>query len=536
MKLYFIGAAHEVTGSCTLLEACGKTFLIDCGLEQGENVYENAPLPVAPCDVDAIFLTHAHIDHSGRIPYITANGFSAPIYCTGATDRLCRIMLMDSAHIQEFEAQWKNRKNKRCGMEPIKPLYTTEDAQNSLKYFHPCEYEKIYTICDGVEIVFTDAGHLLGSASIKITVTEDGVTRSILFSGDVGNIDRPLINDPHTPPYADYVVIESTYGNRLHGERKDYILQLTGIIQSTFDRGGNLIIPSFAVGRTQELLYLLRIIKEKKLVKKHGNFEVWVDSPLAVEATEIYDDKNLTSYFDEETLDLIANGINPIKFDGLRLAVTSDESRRINDDPAPKIILSASGMCEAGRIRHHLKHNLWRRECTVLFVGYQAYGTLGRRIIDGASDVRLFGEDVHINASIEQMDGISGHADRDMLVNWIMNMPAKPKTVFVNHGHDYVCDEFAKTIDRIVDVPALAPYSGDGFELGDIVKQVDVGSRKLIDKKLYKEKRNNTVYDRLCMAGQSLLSVIEQNKGCANKDLARFTDQILALCEKYKMD
>ena len=363
MKLYFVGAAHEVTGSCSILFACGKKIMIDCGMEQGENMYENVDLPVAPNDIDAMLLTHAHIDHSGNIPFISANGFSAPIYTTSATDRLCRIMLMDSAHIQEFEASWKNRKNKRSGAEPVEPLYTTQDVQNALKYFTPCEYGETYNIFDGIEIRFIDAGHLLGSSSIEIKVTESGVTKTILFSGDIGNINRPLIKDPQKPPVekADFVVIESTYGNRLHGDRPDYVLQLTGIIQSTFDRGGNVVIPSFAVGRTQELLYLIRIIKEKGLIKNHANFPVWVDSPLAVEATEIYDDKNLRRYFDADTLELINNGVNPIKFDDLKLAVTSDESRMINDDPTPKIILSASGMGEAGRIRHHNSNHIHTR-------------------------------------------------------------------------------------------------------------------------------------------------------------------------------
>ena len=318
--------------------------------------------------------------------------------------------------------------------------------------------------------------------------------------------------------------------------KPDYVLQLTGIIQSTLDRGGNVIIPSFAVGRTQELLYLIRIIKEKGLIKNHANFPVWVDSPLAVEATEIYDDKNLRRYFDADTLELINNGINPIKFDNLKLAVTSDESRMINDDPTPKIILSASGMCEAGRIRHHLKHNLWREECTVLFVGYQAEGTLGRKIIEGANKVNLFGEEVQINANIEKMQGISGHADKNMLLSWLASIPQKPTVVFVNHGHDTVCDEFAKSIENELEISALAPYSGDGFELGDVVRQVDIGPRKLYDKKLHKIERNNTVYDRLYLAGQNLMSVIEASRGCPNKELGKLTDQITALIEKYKQD
>ena len=538
MRLIFIGADHEVTGSCHVLEVCGRYILVDCGMEQGTDDFETAELPMNIADIDYVLLTHAHIDHSGMLPLLYARGFRGDVIATPATVDLCDIMLKDSAHIQMTEAEWKNRKNKRSGKEPIEPLYTTQDVQNALKYFTPCEYDESYQIFDGIEIKFIDAGHLLGSASIEIKVTENGITKTILFSGDIGNINRPLIKNPQKPPVekADYVIIESTYGNRLHGDRPDYVLQLTGIIQSTLDRGGNVIIPSFAVGRTQELLYLIRIIKEKGLIKNHANFPVWVDSPLAVEATEIYDDKNLRRYFDADTLELINNGINPIKFDNLKLAVTSDESRMINDDPTPKIILSASGMCEAGRIRHHLKHNLWREECTVLFVGYQAEGTLGRKIIEGANKVNLFGEEVQINANIEKMQGISGHADKNMLLSWLASIPQKPKVVFVNHGHDTVCDEFAKSIENELEISALAPYSGDGFELGDVVRQVDIGPRKLYDKKLHKIERNNTVYDRLYLAGQNLMSVIEASRGCPNKELGKLTDQITALIEKYKQD
>lgn len=358
----------------------------------------------------------------------------------------------------------------------------------------------------------------------------------MLFSGDLGNVRRPLIKDPQMPPNADYVVIESTYGNRLHGERPDYVKQLTDIVQSTFDRGGNVVIPSFAVGRTQELLYLFRIIKSQNLIKNHDGFNVWVDSPLAVEATGIYSNTELLDYYDEETLDLLDKGINPINFPGLKIAVTSDESCAINADNSPKVIISASGMCEAGRIRHHLKHNLWRPECTVLFVGYQAVGTLGRKIVEGATDVKLFGEDIHINARITQLDGVSGHADRDMLLNWLGAMDKKPTVVFVNHGHDVVCDEFAKDIEQKLQISATAPYSGDGYELTDSACQVDIGQRIPYNKSAHKTAKANSVFERLCLAEKNLQSVIEQNRGASNKDLARFADQINALCEKFKMN
>ena len=531
MNLIFIGAAHEVTGSCTLLKACGKNILIDCGMEQGADTYENCELPVAPSEIDAICLTHAHIDHSGMIPAMVAKGYTGPIYCTEATHRLCNIMLRDSAHIQEQEAEWQNRKAERSGYEQYLPIYTVADAIESLKFFEGVSYNKPIEIFEGITINFCDAGHLLGSSSIHFTINENGEKRTVLFSGDLGNIDRPLINDPEKPPYADYVIIESTYGDRIHGERPDYIAQLTKIMQETFSKGGNLVIPSFAIGRTQELLYLFRIIKEQGLIKGHENFLVYVDSPLAVEATKIYQD-NLMDYYDEETFELVKQGINPVAFSGLRLSVTTEESRSINFDIIPKVIISASGMCEAGRIRHHLKHNLWRENNTVLFVGYQAEGTLGRKLINGANVVNLFGEEIQVKARIESIVGISGHADRDMLLGWLASLDKAPVKVFVNHGDDIVCDSFSQTIYNKLGFHTSAPYSGDEYDLisgecvarGRIVKLTKVSEGR---------RRANLVFDRLMAACQRLKTVIELSRGLTNKELAKFTDQINDLCDKY---
>ncbi len=531
MKLTFIGAAHEVTGSCTLLEANGKHILIDCGMEQGGDTYENCELPILPADIDAICLTHAHIDHSGMIPAMVAKGYRGPVYCTEATHRLCNIMLQDSAHIQEQEAEWQNRKAERAGFSPYVPIYIVADAIESLKLFEGYGYNKPIEIFEGITISFSDAGHLLGSSSIHFTITENGETRTVLFSGDLGNVDRPLIRNPQNPPYADYVIIESTYGDRLHGERPDYIAQLTKIMQETFSKGGNLVIPSFAIGRTQELLYLFRTIKEQNLVKGHENFIVYVDSPLAVEATKIYQD-NLTRYYDKDTLALVKQGINPISFPGLRLSVTTDESRAINFDLIPKVIISASGMCEAGRIRHHLKHNLWRENSTILFVGYQAEGTLGRKLINGAKTVNLFGEEIQVKARIESIVGISGHADRDMLLDWLGSLEKPPVKVFVNHGDDIVCDSFSQTIYNKLRFTTTAPYSGDEFDLisgecsarGKIVKLTKVSEGR---------RRANLAFDRLMAACQRLKTVIELSRGLTNKELAKFTDQINDLCDKY---
>ena len=530
MKLTFLGAAHEVTGSCTLLEACGKNILIDCGMEQGPDLYENCELPVSAGAVDAILLTHAHIDHSGMIPAMVAQGFRGAIYCTEATRRLCTIMLRDSAHIQEFEAQWRNRKAQRAGLPAYVPLYTMADAEQALGQFMAYPYHESVELWEGIRIQFYDAGHLLGSSSIHITVTEEGETRTLLFSGDLGNHSRPLIRDPEKAPNADFVVVESTYGDRLHSERPDYLGQLTEILQQTFDQGGNVVIPSFAIGRTQELLYLIRTIKEEKRVRGHEGFPVYVDSPLAVEATRIYS-AGLTDYYDRETLELLARGIDPITFPELRLSVTADESKLINEDPTPKVILSASGMCEAGRIRHHLKHNLWRKNSTVLFVGYQSEGTVGRKLLEGADSVRLFGEDIAVHANIVSLAGISGHADRDMLLSWLSNQTGA-KRIYVNHGDDEVCDAFAASIRETLKVEAVAPYSGDEYDLltgectarGRIVK---------LTKQSDGRRRANAIYEKLLAAGKRLLQIIEQSKGLTNKELARFTDQINALCDKY---
>ena len=531
MKLTFIGAAHEVTGSCTLLEACGKRILIDCGMEQGRDTYENQDLPVAAGELDVILLTHAHIDHSGKIPLMFKNGYSGLVYTTEATKRLCNIMLLDSAHIQEQEAEWQNRKAKRAGVPCYEPVYTVLDATEALKAFKGKEYNEPFEICEGITAQFIDAGHLLGSASIHLTITENGESRTLLFSGDLGNIDRPLIRDPQKPKEADYVVIESTYGDRVHGERPDYIAQLTSILNETFAKGGNLVIPSFAVGRTQELLYLFRIIKEKRLVGDYNNFTVYVDSPLAVEATKIYQD-NLFGFYDDEALELINKGINPIVFEGLKTSVKKEESMAINLDESPKVIISASGMCEAGRIRHHLKHNLWKENNTILFVGYQSEGTLGRKLMNGAQTVNLFGEEIQVKARIENIVGISGHADKDMMLDWLGSMNNKPKRVFVNHGDDIVSDSFAQTIYNKLSVPAIAPYSGDEYDLinGEFTKR---GKVVRISKQSDGRRRANLAYDRLLAAFNRLKTVIELSKALTNKEIAKFTDQINDLCDKY---
>ena len=539
MKIQFIGATHEVTGSCTLLEVAGRSYLVDCGMEQGTDVFENVPIPVNPGTIEAVFLTHAHIDHSGMLPKLYKDGFRGEIYSTRETANLCNIMLRDSAHIQESEAQWRTRKAQRAGGEPVQPVYTIADAEGAIRRFRPVSYGERLRVGEGVEVRFTDVGHLLGSACIELWLTEGGETRKIVFSGDVGNTDQPIINDPKTVEETDYLVIESTYGNRLH-QRPENTLDdksaaaveaLAGYIQTALDGGGNLVIPSFAVGRTQEMLYAIREIKQKGLVTGHDGFPVYVDSPLAVEATGIFLQCDL-SCLDEKTMEIVKQGINPIWSEGVTLSVSSDESKQINFDMRPKVIISASGMCEAGRIRHHLKHNLWRPESVILFVGYQAEGSLGRRLQDGAKNVKLFGEDIAVHAQIATLHGTSGHADRDGLLNWLKGFRTGPKKVFVNHGDDDACTAFCQLLKEM-GYQAEAPYSGTEYDL--LTGRMTVYTDGVAIKKTPKQdSRTSQVYGELLAAAEALLALVKGRKGRTNKDNAKLTSQIRALITKWK--
>lgn len=530
MKLTFLGAAHEVTGSCYYLEVCGKNILIDCGMEQGPDEYENQEIPTNPSLIDYVFLTHAHIDHSGRLPLLYKNGFRGVVYSTTATKDLCNIMLRDSAHIQEFEAEWRNRKAKRSGKPPFIPLYTMDDAIGIMEHFKGYDYGETVTVEPGISLRFIDVGHLLGSASIEIWLEEDGVKKKLVFSGDIGNLNQPLIRDPQYIDEADYIIMESTYGDRSHGDLPDFVSELSHIIQTTFDRGGNVVIPSFAVGRTQELLYFLRKIKADHLVTGHGEFPVYVDSPLAIEATNIFHE-NMCAYFDKEALSLVNQGINPISFVGLKTSITSKDSIAINVNSVPKVIISASGMCEAGRIKHHLKHNLWRPESTVLFVGYQAHGTLGRAILEGASTVKLFGEQIDVKANIVQLKGISGHADNKGLIRWVQEFK-NPQRVFVTHGEDSVCNLFTKRLQDELGLNATSPYPGAQY---DLIQDtcLNEGSTSKIEKRDKSVQHSSNAFDSLLSTGNRLMQVIHSNNQGANKDLKLFRKELEQLIAKW---
>ena len=530
MKLTFFGAAHAVTGSCHCLEVNGKKILIDCGLQQGRDEHDENALDFAPSYIDYVIVTHAHIDHSGRIPLLVKEGFQGQIFATRLTCQLMSVMLRDSAFIQESDAEWQNQKGKRAGRPPVEPLYTVADAEAALQQLFPAEYGQVLDLCDGVRIRFRDAGHLLGSSMVEIWATEGDVTKKLVFSGDLGNIDQPIIRNPEFLDEADYVVMESTYGDRNHEIPESYVESLAQLIDDTFARGGNVIIPSFAVGRTQELLYFLREIKHQGLVKSFPSFQVCVDSPLAAEATRIYAG-DLRGYLDEEAIAVLQGGENLFTFPGLTLVQSTDESKALNMDKSSKVIISASGMCDAGRIRHHLKHNLWRQESTVVFVGYQAEGSLGRRLLEGAKTVKLFGEEIAVRARIVNFKGLSSHADRDHLLEWVGHIAPAPRQVFVVHGDAPVTELFAEDLNQR-GIPAHAPLYQEVY---------DLAADRMLAKGVVLESKRTTggasapsaAYVRLVDVTKQLQDMVGRSRGRANKDLGRLADQLKAIMEKW---
>ena len=535
MLLTFFGADKEVTGSCHCLTVNGRRILIDCGLQQGADVTNQAELPFPASSISYVLVTHAHIDHSGRLPLLVKQGFQGKIIATRKTCYLLSIMLRDSAHIQEMDAETEGRKRKRAGRQPAEPLYTLEDAEDTLKLLESCEYNEFIELCSGVRVRFTYAGHPLGSAFIEVWATENGITKKIVFSGDIGNKGQPIIRDPqYVREGGDYAVMESTYGDREHEKMADYTRPLADIIDNTLANGGNVVIPSFAVGRTQELLFFIREIKERHMTPRNPNFPVYVDSPLASEATAIYSG-NLHGYADEETATLIEHGFEPINFPNLNITTSVEESKMLNTDGVPKVILSSSGMCEAGRIRHHLKHNLWRPECTIVFAGFQAQGTLGRMLLDGVESVKLFGEQIAVKAHIFNFRALSGHADHTGLLEWIDAFQKRPQKVFVVHGERTCCETFTSEL-CMRGYDAVAPNFSASFDLltgkflDDGIPPERLHPKRVV---LSHGRRYSAAYARLQQAQKRLELVVQHNEGGANKDLNRFTEELLALCEKW---
>ena len=477
MKITFLGATKQVTGSNFLVEAAGKKFLVDCGMFQGRGDTEAQnykEFAYNPAEIDFMLLTHAHIDHSGRIPKLYKDGFKGQIFAHKATCDLCNIMLQDSGHIQEMESVWKNKKRQRKGEAPLEPLYTVQDAVDTLELFTPVQYDELIEIDTNIHVRFNDAGHMLGSSIIEVWENVDGKETKAVFTGDLGNNDIPLLGEPTMIDDADFLIMESTYGSRLHNRNDEKAELFLDIVSRTLDNKGTVVIPSFAVGRTQEILYELNKLKENRTDEKFRQqyatlmkAPVYVDSPLAISATQIF--RENMELFDENTKSRISMGDNPLEFPGLRFAQTADESKSLNENPEPAIIISASGMCEVGRIKHHLKHHLWDSNSTVLFVGYQAPGTLGYSIVNGAETVKIFGEDINVNAHIEYIEGYSGHADQEWLMNFIYSFIRKPKHIFLVHGEEEAQEILRNKIIDEAQINVTVPEWGETYDLSDEV-------------------------------------------------------------------
>lgn len=481
MKITFLGATKIVTGSNFLVEAAGKKFLVDCGLYQGKAELEEQnyrEFDYNPAEIDFMLLTHAHIDHSGRIPKLYNDGFKGPIYAHKATCDLCQIMLPDSGHIQEMEAEWKNKKRIRKGQPTRGPLYTAEDALKCMEIFVPVKYDEIIQVSENIYVRFNDAGHMLGSSTIEIWAKEDGKETKAVFSGDLGNNDIPLLSEPTMIDNCDYLVMESTYGSRLHIRNDQKAELFLKIVSETIDNGGTVVIPSFAVGRTQEILYEINKIKENRhdeeFLREYRTLmkvPVYVDSPLAISATQVF--KENMDLFEDEVKEEIERGNNPLEFPGLKFTQTADESKALNESNEPSIIISASGMCDVGRIKHHLKHNIWNPKSTILFVGYQAPGTLGYEIVNGAKKVTIFGEEFAVNARIEYIEGYSGHADQEWLMNFVYSFYNKPKHIFLVHGEEESQEVLRNKILENTGIGVTIPEYGETYQLDDELRIVN---------------------------------------------------------------
>ncbi len=505
MKLSFYGAAQMVTGSCFLAETRDKKFLVDCGMFQGGKEFEELnykEFPFDPADLDFMLLTHAHIDHSGRIPKLCKEGFTGKIYTNHATVELCDIMLQDSGHIQEMESEWKNRKRLRKGLDERPPMYNVADAVNSMKQFAGVDYRKEIEIDSTLKVRFINSGHMLGSAFVEIKVHENGRWNVYLFTGDIGNTNIPLLKDPATVEEVDYLVIESTYGDRTHSNGRGQSKELLSIIKKTAAKGGNVVIPSFAVGRTQEVLYDINKYKENGLLGEFDKIPVYVDSPLAIKATEIF--RRNCKHFDKETKKMIAGGDDPLLFENLHFTLTSDESKQINSDKKSKVIISASGMCEAGRIKHHLKHNLWRKESSVVFVGYQAPGTLGFSLKTGVGKVRIFGEEIAVKSGIYSVEGFSSHADLDGIVDWIDSNKKLPEKIILIHGEKEGMENLKNTLEDKFHREVLMPNMGDTIEITHSEEIID--HKDIIEvEEAAKEKITSELYE--------LIDLVEKGDG-----------------------
>jgi metallo-beta-lactamase family protein len=465
ISIAFMGAARGVTGSRYLIEANDTKILVDCGLYQ-EREFQSRnwePFRCSPDELHAVLITHAHLDHCGLLPKLVNEGFKGRVYCTPATADITKIILLDSAHIQEEDAAYKKKRHIREGRKgpfPEIPLYTTADAEATFPLFNKVEYDNTIEIGPGIEATFYDAGHVLGSSMIRLRIIQGEEKRSIIFSGDIGRWDRPMLEDPRMFRYTDYIVMESTYGDRLHEDNKDISDELEDIVKSALAAGGNIIVPSFALQRAQEILYYLNMLLMEKRIPA---MDVYLDSPMAIRITEVY--KSYADLFDSEMKELIRQKRSPFDFPGLKMVETVDESKALNAIKGTAMIIAGSGMCTGGRIKHHLINNISRPECTVLFIGYQANGTLGRYILDGAKTVRIHGQQYTVRARIQQVQGFSAHADRDDLLKWLSKLKVHPKRIFITHGESNSADQFSKLLNESTGYETMVPNYGTTVRL-----------------------------------------------------------------------
>ncbi len=519
MKVKFCGASTGVTGSCHMIATDAHKILLDCGQFQGGKEMDRMneePFPFDPAEIECVILSHAHIDHCGRLPLLVRRGFKGPIYCTDATADLLEVMLRDSAYIHEKDAEWQSRKNLRTGKPPVEPLYTIQDSEAALRLVKPILYDQLAELNPEMKIVFNDAGHILGSAITELWVTEDDKTSKIVFSGDLGVPDRPILRDPVKIKKADFVIMETTYGNRLHPQNATSIDELIKITLKTVKRGGSVIIPSFAVGRTQELIYQFNMFYEHhpEYTDTLGKIYVYIDSPMATTATEVF--KKNAQVFDEETKSYILSGDHPLDFPNLRFTRNTADSQMLNEDKSSKIIISASGMCEAGRIRHHLKHNLWDSRNSIVFVGYQAEGTLGRLLVEGAKEVKLFGEPIMVGAEIYNLEGFSGHADQKGLLDWLGGFQKEPKHIFLVHGETQSKIDFAAKVREVFGYEPIVVNGNTEYELetGEVLSREDVIREALDQEDVEKLK------DKLSSIKGELDTVIASAETAVSKDIS----------------
>ena len=539
MKIMFCGAATGVTGSCHLITTDSHKILFDCGQFQGGKAMEQKnfePFPFNPAEIECVVLSHAHIDHCGRIPLLVKQGFKGKIYCTDPTAQLLDVMLKDSAHIHEQDAQWQSKRNERSGKPPVEPLYTTNDALDAIRLISPVRYDQLIELNEQMKVVFNEAGHILGSAVIELWVEESGITKKIVFSGDLGMSNRPILRDPKKIKKADCVIMETTYGNRVHEKNATSISRLLDIAAKTVQRGGSVIIPSFAVGRTQELLFELNKVYDgdSPYTPILKNIPVYVDSPMAKAATEVF--INNAQVYDDDMKNYILSGDHPLQFHNLNFVESSDESRMINQDKSPKIVISASGMCDAGRIRHHLKHNLYDSKSSVVFVGYQAEGTLGKMLLDGADEVKLFGESIAVKAEIYNLQGFSGHADRDALFDWLTGFIKEPENIFLVHGEEDAKQDFADYVERNLGWKPTVVTGYDEYDLESGESLVD----ETPEEEFAGAEQISDVKDKLADLHQQMELIIYNTRGQLSDELtaekAAEIKNTLAELEKSLMD